>query len=264
MRSMYRKAVWDQRKSLLAWGSGLAMIVFLEAALWPSIKSMPTFDEYLADFPTALKELFAMDTMSTGRGFLNAELFTLMLPMMMIIYGITRGARMVATEEEQGTLDLLLVTPLSTTRLLAEAEAALVTGLLTLGGVVFAATVVGSATFGLGISLPEACVGAGATTLLGIEFGTVALVAGALTGRHGVAVAVSSGAALAAYVLYIGGVFVSGLEHWRAVSPFQQALHGGPLSGSVPASFLWLALIPLALCALALPTWGRRDIGASR
>lgn len=264
MHSAYRKAVWDQRKSLLVWGSGLALMVFLETALWPSMKSMPRFDEYLADFPTALKELFAMDTMSTGKGFLNAELFTLILPMLMLVYGITRGARMVAGEEEQGTLDLLLVTPLSTTRLLAEVEAALVTGLLTLGSVVFATTVVGSAIFGVGISFQEAAVGAGATTLLGIEFGTVALVAGALSGRHGVAVAVSSGAALAAYVLYVGGVFVGGLERWRGFSPFQQALHDGPLSASIPASFLWVVLIPLALCAVALPTWGRRDIGAGR
>ena len=37
-----------------------------------------------------------------------------MLPLPVIVYGITHGAHMVAEEEDGGTLDLLLVTPSST------------------------------------------------------------------------------------------------------------------------------------------------------
>jgi ABC-2 type transport system permease protein len=264
MRNVYVKALWDQRKSLPAWGSGIALFIVLEAAMWPSMKSMPKLDEYLQDFPSGLRELFAIDQMATGRGFLNAELFTLMLPMMFLVYGITRGARMVAGEEETGSLDLLLVTPLSTTRLLVHEALALVTGLAALGSVVLIATVAGSEAFGLGVTPRAALAGSIAVTLIGVEFGIAALVAGALTGRRGVALAAPAGLALAAYVLFVGGLFVDQLAGWRGWSPFQQALHSGPLSSTIPASFVWLAIVPLVVCVAALPLWARRDIGAAR
>ena len=40
--------------------------------------------------------------MTSGLGFLNAELFSLMLPVLFLIYAIARGARLVAGEEEAG------------------------------------------------------------------------------------------------------------------------------------------------------------------
>jgi len=264
MTSVYTKALWDQRKTLPAWGSALALFIVLESALWPSMKAMPSLDEYLQDFPAALKELFAIDQMATGAGFLNAELFTLMLPLMFLIYGITRGARMIAGEEEAGSLDLMLVTPLSTTKLLLHEALALATGLAALGAVVWAATLAGSAAFGLGVSVSAATAGSLASVLLGLEFGTAALVTGALTGRRGLALGVPAGLAIAAYLLHVGGLFVDELAGARGWSPFQQALHAGPLSASVPPSFGWLVLVPLMLVAVAVPLWSRRDVGAAR
>lgn len=263
MTTVYAKALWDQRKALPAWGSALALAILLESALWPSMRDMPNLDAYLNDFPAALKELFSIDQITTGQGFLNAELFSLMMPMLFLIFGITRGARMLAGEEEAGTLDLMLVTPLSTTRLLLHEALALATGVGVLGAVVWVSTVIGSATFGLHVSVGAAAAGALAATLLGIEFGTAALVVGALTGRKGLALGVPSALALAAYVLYVGGLFVDGLSTWRTWSPFEQALHAGPLAPTLPASFAWLALVPMLLVAATLPTWGRRDIGAA-
>jgi ABC-2 type transport system permease protein len=256
--------MWDQRRTLLGWGSGIAAMILLEAAMWPSIKAMPRFDQYLQDFPSALKELFSIDQMATGTGFLNAELFTLMLPMLFLVFGISRGARMVAGEEAAGTLDLLLVTPVSTTRLLVEEALALATGTAVLGAVAFLATLAGSLAFGLGVSAPAAFGGSLAMALLGLEFGTAALVTGALSGRRALALAVPSGMAILAYLLFAAGLFVDRLAEWRGFSPFHQALHAGPLSSTIPTSFLWLALTPMVVCAAALPLWARRDIGAAR
>lgn len=264
MRSIYAKALWDQRRSLPAWGSAVAAIVLLEAAMWPSMADMPALDDYLEDFPTALKEVFSLDQMATGQGFLNAELFTLVLPMLFLVFGITRGSRMIAGEEEAGTLDLLLVTPLSTTRFLLEETLALVTSVVILGAGVLAATMVGSTAFGLGVSPLAALSGSLATTLLGIEFGAVALVVGALTGHRGLALGSSAALALASYVLFVAGLFVPDLASWQIVSPFHQALHAGPLATELPASYLWLVVVPAIAVLASVPVWSRRDIGASR
>lgn len=264
MRSVYAKALWDQRRSLPAWVSAVAAIVLLEAAMWPSIADMPTLDDYLDDLPTALTEVFSLDEMATGQGFLNSELFTLVLPMLFLVFGIARGARMIAGEEEAGTLDLLLVTPLSTTRFLLEEVLALVTSVVVLGVGVLAATMIGSTVFGLGVRPLAAMSGSLAITLLGIEFGAVALVIGALTGHRGLALGVSAALALASYVLFVAGLFVAGLASWRIVSPFHQALHAGPLAAELPVSYLWLVVVPAVAILAAIPLWSHRDIGAGR
>ena len=263
MHSILHKTLWDQRRSLPFWASGLALTILLEAALWPSMSGMPSLDEYLQELPAGLREMFALEQMSTGSGFLNAELFTLVLPMMFLVYGISRGARMLAGEEEAGTLDLLLVTPLSTTRLLVQEATALFLSTAALGGAVLVATVVGSQAFGLEIGVWAATVGATAMVLLGLEFGVLALVTGALTGRRGLAMAIPAVLVMAAYLLYVAGVFVDELGRWRGMSPFDQALHGGPLAPNVPGSFAWLVVPPLVALIIALPLWARRDIGAN-
>jgi ABC-2 type transport system permease protein len=260
MTSVFSKALWERRRSLLGWSSALAALILLESALWPSMQSMSGLDDYLAEFPEPLKEAFGIDQMSTGTGFLNAELFSLMLPLLFIAFAISHGAKLIAGEEENGGLDLLLVTPLTTARLLLESLLALVTALGVLAVVVLASTVAGSAVFGLEVAPGAAAAGALSVWLLGVEFGVVALVAGALTGRKGIATAAPAALALVAYVLFIGGAFVEQLASWRGFSPFDRALHAGPLAATVPGSLIWLAVVPAGCVLVALPLWGRRDI----
>jgi ABC-2 type transport system permease protein len=48
-----------------------------------------------------------------------------MLPGMFLVYGVGRGARAIAGEEEHGTLELLLVTPVSGASIIAQKALAL-------------------------------------------------------------------------------------------------------------------------------------------
>jgi ABC-2 type transport system permease protein len=98
--------------------------------------------------------------------------------------------------------------------------------------------------------------------LLGSEYGALALAVGALSGRRSAAVAIASVAATAAYVLYAAGLLVSSVEPWQPLSPFQQALTGGPLGAGLPAAYLWMALGAVALVLVAMPALDRRDIAA--
>jgi ABC-2 type transport system permease protein len=99
-----------------------------------------------------------------------------------------------------------------------------------------------------------------AMVLLGVEFGWLALAIGAATGRRGVAIGLAAAAAVASYLLYAAGKLVGTVEPWLPVSPFHQALDGGPLGAGLPAAYGWLILVPAVLLAAALPMFGRRDI----
>lgn len=260
MTSIFSKALWEQRRSLPAWALAVGLLIVLESALWPSMRDMSDLEGYLAEFPDPLKELFAIDQMSTGAGFLDAELFSLMLPLMFLVAGVSLGARLIAGEQEAGTLNLLLATPLTTVRLLAESALAVVVSMSALGVVTWASLVASDILFELRIESGHAAGAAVSMVLLGTEFGLLTLVVGALTGRRGIAVGTGAGLALGAYVLYVGGLFVGGLADWAAWSPFHQALQAGALRGGFEPSFVWLALPPALALAAAAPLWGKRDL----
>lgn len=260
LRSVLTKSLWDQRRGLVGWSIGLVVLVLVEAALWPSIKGMPDLNEFIQSYPEPLRELFNLQDFGTGLGFLNAELFSAVVPVLFIVFGIGRGARAIAGEEESGTLEVLLLTPVSATRLVLQQAVALVVALTVLGTVLFAAVTLSSPLFDLGIGPAEAATGSLAMTLLGVEFGCLALALGAATGRRAVALAGAATAAVAAYLLYVFGQLVDAVQPWQPLSPFHQALDGGPLGAGLPAAYVWLALGAAVVVAAALPVFDRRDV----
>ncbi|MFI7065241.1 ABC transporter permease [Kribbella sp. NPDC050124] len=261
-RNVYLKSLYDARRGLFGWSIAIAALTVLESALWPSVRGLD-LEQIYGSFPEELKKFFDLEAMTTGAGFLNAELFTLLLPALFLVYGIGRGARALAGEEEQGTLELLLVTPVSGARIVVEKALALATSLAVLGTALFASTLAGNALFDLGISVGAAATGALAMTLLGLEFGSLALAAGAITGRRGTAIVVGSVAATAAYVLYAAGLLLSSVESWLPFSPFYQAFHEGPLGAGLTAGHGWLFAGTVVLTAIALPALDGRDIATA-
>ncbi len=61
-------------------------------------------------------------------GYLNSQLFFLMLPIILGIFAISLGSDALAGEEGRGTLDLLLSTPLSRRKAVLEKFATMLAG----------------------------------------------------------------------------------------------------------------------------------------
>jgi ABC-2 type transport system permease protein len=258
--SVFAKGLRDQRWALVGWGFGVLLLVVVEAAVWPSMRDMPDLDKFLGNYPEAMRDLFNVQEMQTGPGFMNAELFTLMLPMIFIFYGVSRGARMVAGEEEAGYLEAVLVTPVSTRSVLLQKAAALATGLLALGVVLAVVLAACSAVLGMGIDAPDILAGCLAMVMLGLEFGGFSLAIGAATGRRAWAIGLAGAAAVGAYILYALALIVDSVEPYGPLSPFHQALQNGPLAGAVPLAIAWVALGAILVVAAALPAFDRRDL----
>ena len=78
--TVIRKSLRDQRRALLGWAIGIASMIALMAAVWPTFRDMPDLEQFLANYPKEMRELFNIESMTTGSGFLNAELFSMLLP----------------------------------------------------------------------------------------------------------------------------------------------------------------------------------------
>ncbi|BAW07535.1 ABC transporter permease [Nocardia seriolae] len=260
--TVYLRCLRDQRRGLIGWSIGLVALVLLESALWPSISRISGLKQLLDSYPESLRKLFAIDEFTSGTGFLNTELYSMMLPILFLVFAISRGARAIAGEEESGTLEVLLITRVTPVRLLLEQSAVLLTGLTALGTVLFVAVIACSAVFGMHVGLAAAATGSVAMIVLAAPFGALALAVGSATGRRLVALAIASVAAVGAYVLYAASKIVESVRPWGPWSPFQQALADGPMGGGLRLGHLWLIVLAVAFVAAALPVFDRRDVRA--
>ena len=259
LRTTLGRSLYGMRRGLVGWGIGVAVCVWVMAAIWPSMQSMD-IDALLAQYPEPLKEAFNVADYGTGTGFLNGELFSIVIPAIFAVYGIGRGARLVAGEEQDGLLELVVVTPTSRTSVLLQKAAALAVGVAVLGAVLWASILVGSALAGMDVGVIPAARAAVLVTLLGIEFGAVALAVGAATGRRSAAVAAGGGLAVAAYLLYLVGQLVEGVRPYRWMSPVYQAIVDGPIGPSLPELAALMPLVAIAAVAAAAPVFDRRDL----
>ncbi|MFG1798181.1 ABC transporter permease subunit [Nocardia sp. NPDC049149] len=260
LRTVYTKCLRDQRRGLIGWSIGIALLVLLESAIWPTFSDMSGIQEFLKSYPEAMRKLFNLDQFATGTGFLNAELFSMMLPILFLVFTIGRGARGIAGEEERGTLELLLVNGVSPIRLALEQAAVVVTSVAVLGVVLFGSVVACSAIFGLGIPIAFAATGALSMTLLGMEFGLIAAAVGAATGKRVLALSAATILAVGAYMLYVASQLVTAVAPWGPWSPFHQAIAAGPMGAGLPLPLLWLLAGGICCVLAALPIFDRRDI----
>jgi ABC-2 type transport system permease protein len=263
LTTVYLKNLRDQRRAFIGWSIGLILLVVFESAMWPTIRDMPDLNEFLSSYPQSMRELFNLEDFGTGGGFMNAELFSAVLPVLFIIFAAGRGARLIAGEEEAGTLDVLLVTPVSPARLVVAQSAVLATVLGALGAVLWGTAMICSAVFGLGLGAGDVALATVAVVLLGLEFGLLALAVGALTGRRSAGVAVSAVLAVATYVLFVAGELIDAVQPWQPLSPFYQALDGGPLGAGWRPDYLLMPIVAVLVVALAVPRFDRRDIAAA-
>jgi ABC-2 type transport system permease protein len=222
----------DRRRSTLWWCVGVAVMSVTLAAAYPSVRdSAAGLDEYMDSLPEGLVELFGGSAgIGTPAGYLSSEIYANVLPVLLIVLGIGAAAWSVAGAEADGTLEMLLASPVSRTRVAVErlAGVAVLTLLVTtVGSVALAAT---APLFGLDALPDDALWAAGLAVwaltmcVAGTTFGV-----GAATGSRGRAIAVGSALAAGTYVLYGLAGLVDALRPLRWLSPWFWFLDTEPL-----------------------------------
>lgn len=260
--SIFGKGLRDQRRALPAWLVAVAAYALLIAAFYPTVaQSMAAMQDIADKLPQAFRDAFIGSDMTSAAGWLDTKLLSIMAPIMFLVFAVGAGARSLAGEEEDGTLDLLLAQPVSRTKVALEKYAVLVTGVALLAAALWATLAVSAPIFDMHIGaerLLEACVSLG---LLALAFGSLAFVVAAAGARRGTAAAVAGGLAGAMYLVNILAPDAGALRRLEPLSLFHY--YGvAPLSDGLPASHAAVFAVTSLVClGIALAAFGRRDIG---
>jgi ABC-2 type transport system permease protein len=263
LRTVFAKTIRDQRRALLWWSLGFVGTVLLYTAFWPTIRENASqFNDYIAKLPEAVRNLIGGDY-GTPQGYVQAEMFSLLLPVLLLVYAIGAGARAIAGEEESGTLDLLLSTPIRRSRVLLDKLGAMVGASLLLAMLAWGSIVAIGRLFGLTVGLVNLAAAAANLFLLGVAFGSIALAVGAATGNRGMAIGATSGLALVTFIVNTLAPSVPAIKPLRFLSPFYYYADHKPLSnGFNGADIGVLAGIAVVAALVALAAFDRRDLAA--
>jgi beta-exotoxin I transport system permease protein len=256
----------DRRRSMLWWLLAIVGLVAFTAAFFPSVEGDQAIDDAIKDLPEAVRELFGLQegvSISSAPGYLNARLYSTLLPILLLIFGISAGTQAIAGDEEEGTLELLLSNPVTRLRVSVERYAgmALLLALLALASLLAVALIGplvglldGVSTSGLlGVSAAMLC--------LGLIYSTAAFAAGAATGRRTPAIASAAGLAVAGYMLHGVAATSNAIEPVGWISPWHWYLDRNML---VHGASLWPIVLPLVfsvpLAAAGIALFLRRDL----
>lgn len=229
MIALVRKAMGELRRGILGWSVSMVVLTSFYALFYPSVqKTAGELDAFLQQLPEAFRSIMGYDY-SSPEGYLRTEAFAIMGPILFLVFAIGIGARTVASEEDTGTMDLLLSMPVRRRQVLGSKVIAMLGAILALG----AATTIGLATIGpiFELTVPLAKLVAAVVNLMGLAvmLGTLALAVGCLTGSRPLALAVAGAYAAVSYVVHAMAGMVDWLEMWKPLTPFRWYLEPDPL-----------------------------------
>jgi ABC-2 type transport system permease protein len=256
------RSLSDRWRSLLTWGLGLVGIAVVQLAVYPSVaKSGAAMQQYVDQWPEAFKQAFGLEDYASGSGFLNAEMFSMVVPLVLIAVALGAAAAATAGEEERGTLDLLMSMPVRRWNVVLAKTLAMVAGVTVVGTAAAVTIIVGAPLVDLEVAGSNVAAATFVCGLLGLLFGAVGLLLGALTGSRGVALGAGMGLALGLWLLNVLAPMADWLEPWQKLSPFYWAMSDKPLDNGVdwPAAGLIIGLTVL-LAVAAAAAFERRDI----
>lgn len=252
-------------KSLASWAAVLVGMNAIELSVYPSMsKSTQAMQDFLESFPEFFKKMFRMEDYFSGAGFLNTELFSLIIPMVMIGVGLAWGASATAEDEERGTAELLLTLPVKRSVMLWSRFAATVSALTLLAVLNFLSLFWGAQLVDMSLTFSKLSAATLASLLIGITFSSLGLLLGAVTGKKSVSLGIGAGAAILLYLFYTISAIVSRFDFIRPINPFEWLIDSNQLIDGFNLNVnLKFVLVAAVSIGSATVIFNRKDIHSS-
>lgn len=247
-------------RAQLGYAAGMAIYAFVIVALYPAFRNDTSLNQFTANGSTVAALFGATGSLTSPSGWINANLYANFVPLIVLVLSIGYGASAIAGQDEDATLSLIATLPISRRQIAIQKFAA-----MSLQAIPVAAVTALGVVAGRGFSLPIPPVGVLGVTvgvvLLGIDFGAIALLIGAPTGRRATALGASSALAAVSYLVGSLAPVVDWLHAARFVSLFYYAVGNRQLERGISvADAAVLAAVAAASLYACLVAFDRLDL----
>jgi len=263
LRSVFGKTIRDLRWPTLWTALALFAIAGYFTLLYPTYSKTFDLQSLLDKIPPAMKAIIGGQfiDVSTVNGFLNIELFPLILPAVLAGYAVAQGSGMTAGEEARGTIDILLSLPVSRRRFVLDKSAAVTISLVLIAAAMWAGAVGGALGSASAVDAGDVAAGLVLATLLALDFGALALLIAAATGARGAAIGVPVAVLIVMYFINALAPIITSLDAIKGLSLFYWYLEGDPLrQGLSGLDAAVLGVVAMVLLVLSLLAFERRDV----
>lgn len=265
LRNVLLKTLRDLRWPVFWTGLGLGILGGYFMWIFPTFSKTLDLESMLAKFPGPVKQLIGgnLIDLSTSTGFLNIELFPLMLPIVLGGFAVGLASGATAGEESRGTLDVLLAEPIERWRVVTEKTIAILLATIVIAAALFAGIEVVATAYGINLPAHLLAAGLASAVLLAMAFGMLSLAIAAWTGNRAASIGVSVAILVVTYFVNALAPIVDVLNSVRGLSPFYYYLSNDPLKNGLDLGHAAvLAALSVALFVVALVAFERRDLAA--
>ncbi len=262
LRNVFLKSLRDQRRSFTWWAIGLVALTLFTVLFYPALGDAPELNELLGDEDSLIRAFVGnIDDLTSPEGFLNSQLYFLLVPILLLVFAVAGGSGAIAGEEEKGTLDLLFSHPVRRSVVVLQKIGALILSTLALAALIGITVAIGALLVDMDISPGGVASVTISSALLGLFFGALAFAIGCATGRRGTTLGITGAAAVLTYFVNALQPVVDILEPARFVTPFYYYIGADPLNNGLDLLHAAVLVAATALLTLvAVASFERRDI----
>ena len=248
----------NRRRGLIGYCLGMAVYALVVVAMYPAFKTSTSLDKLIASDSTAAALFGVTGRISSSGGWLNGNIYANFFPLIMLLLTVGYGAASLAGQDEDGTLALLAVLPVRRAAVVAQKATAMAMQAATLTVTVAVLVIIGR-SFQLDVTIAHVASVSVATFLMGMDFGLVAMAAGAMTGKRGVAIGTATALAAASYLISSLALVAPWIRPGRYASLFYWSVGNSQITqGLSPGDYT--VLIITGLCALTTATLAFRRL----
>lgn len=263
MIALIKWTIWQRRWSILWWSVALFAFILINMIFYPTFKDQAAeLQKSFDNLPAAAVQLLGGSTdFFSPIGFLNSQVLFLMLPLILSVSAIGLGSSLIAKEENDMTIELLLSRPISRSKLLASKAIAgtIILAIITLSGLL--TTIATSHLVNLGVSDWSITLSIISCFLMVWGFGAIAFLFTALGRVRGASIGIASLVGLGGYLVSSLAGTVSWLKAPSKAFPFHYYDSEAVLRGTYNWNNVYFFLAIIVICSLlAWFSFRRRDI----
>lgn len=263
MKSIIKWTFQQRKVSTMWWSISIAFFMFVNLIFYPSFKNdAETLQKSFENLPDAAIQLFGGSTdFFSPVGYLNSQIFFLMLPMLLGILAISLGSRILAQEEQEKTIEGLLTRPISRTQLLLAKALAGTIILAIVSLVSWISIVILAKLVDLDVSITALTQASFVCFLLVLSFGSVAYLFSAIGRTKGASIGLATLIAFGGYIIDSLSGTVKWLSAPSKLFPFNYYNSESILRGNYNWVNAWFFVAVIVGCGLlSWVAFRRRDL----